>query len=395
MKPLNAFLYLRNNFKKVLPIFLSLLAGVFMIYFYSLFSATTEKMMSVASTDLMDKYNIVYTNDDSLLPLDFKERLNNTKGADPIPVQMNLPGFAYYRGGMGGTTILTFNLFSDDVSALLKTCGVQLVSGSLPENNQAELLIPREYALQNNLEIGDYVGTEVSDEYMLYGKYRICGFTQGDVIFTVTCQPGEETKEQMISRSLMYKSQPLSGETKEWLLKDLPANVVTRTRSYYEEEYSATLLSMQSLTYVLTAAMVLVLCIALGNLNAVLIANRKNEMRILHFIGYTSGYLSRKIWLENLLVCVCGFFAGIGFTTVVVWMVNIFIMQPNGKCLEGMNWRGMAAACMIPVFVSIFSVLPGMKQISSFTRGSTYKRKFKPQTWHTNKSGKTYLKKQM
>lgn len=43
MKPLNAFLYLKNNFKKVLPIYLSLLVGVFMIYFYSLFSATTER----------------------------------------------------------------------------------------------------------------------------------------------------------------------------------------------------------------------------------------------------------------------------------------------------------------------------------------------------------------
>ena len=199
---------------------------------------------------------------------------------------------------------------------------------------------------------------------MLYGKYRICGFTEGDVLFTVTCQPGDETKEQIISRSVMYRSKPLSGETQEWLLENVPANAVTRTRSYYEQEYGATLLSMQSLTSVLTAAMVLVLCIALGNLNGILIANRKNEMMILHSIGYTRGQLSSKIWLENMLVCVCGFLAGIIFTTVVVWFVNIFFMQPNGKHLEVMNWSGIAAACVIPVFVSVFSILSGLKRVS-------------------------------
>lgn len=265
------------------------------------------------------------------------------------------------RNGAGKTTLL--KMIAGHIQA---SSGQIKVSGRLPGDNQSELLVPRDYALQNKLEVGDYVGTEVSDEYMLYGKYRICGFTEGDVLFTVTCQPGDETKEQIISRSVLYRSKPLSGETQEWLLENLPANAVTRTRSYYEQEYGATLLSMQSLTSVLTAAMVLVLCIALGNLNGILIANRKNEMMILHSIGYTRGQLSSKIWLENMLVCVCGFLAGIIFTTVVVWFVNIFFMQPNGKHLEVMNWSGIAAACVIPVFVSVFSILSGLKRVSGF-----------------------------
>lgn len=201
------------------------------------------------------------------------------------------------RNGAGKTTLL--KMIAGHIQA---SSGQIKVSGRLPGDNQAELLVPWDYALQNKLEVGDYVGIEVSDEYMLYGKYSICGFTEGDVLFSVTCQPGDETKEQIISRSVMYRSKPLSGETQEWLLENLPANAVTRTRSYYEQEYGATLLSMQSLTYVLTAAMVLVLCIALGNLNGILIANRKNEMMILHSIGYTRGQLSSKIWLENMLV---------------------------------------------------------------------------------------------
>ena len=89
-------------------------------------------------------------------------------------------------------------------------------------------------------------------------------------------------------------------------------------------------------------------------------------MMILHSIGYTSGQLSRKLWLENFLVCVCGFLSGILFTTAVVGVVNLLFMQPHGKILEVMNLRGLIAAGAIPVFVSVFSIMPSLKRTRNF-----------------------------
>ena len=60
MKPLNPFFYFKRNMKKTLPIFVSVAVGVLMIYIFSLFAATTKKMVEVATFDLTDKYNIVY-----------------------------------------------------------------------------------------------------------------------------------------------------------------------------------------------------------------------------------------------------------------------------------------------------------------------------------------------
>jgi len=358
MKPLNSLLYLKNNFKSALPIFLSMTIGVFLVYVFSLFGVTTIKMVNVARFDVMDKYNVVYSKNDTTLPLSFLEELDNIPGDGVIAVQMNLSGLPYYRGGLGNTTILTFNVFEEDAAALLESFGIELIEGKLPQNNQNEILVPREYALQNHLSVGDYIGSEVSDEYALQGKYRICGLMRGEVLFSVTSQPGDETKEQILIRGVMYRIDYLSSEERTQLINSLPENVVTLTHDSYVQEFALTLSSMQLLTYILTAAIIIILCIALGNLNIILFAKRHNELMILHSIGYTKDKLSRKLWLENLFVCLSGYLAGIGLVEITVWLINIISLHPQGKVLELISWEGMLAALTMPVFVSIFSLLP-------------------------------------
>jgi putative ABC transport system permease protein len=358
MKPLNPLLYLKNNFKSALPIFLSLTIGVFFIYIFALFSATTDKMIRVASFDVMEKYNVAYTNDDSALPHLFLEELKSINESDMIAVQINLSGLAYYRGGMGGTTMHTFNVLEEDTLALLDSYGIELTEGKLPQNNKNEILVPHEYALQNHLNVGDSIGSEMSDEYTLQGKYRICGLTEGEVVFAVSCQPGSKTKEDVMSRGIMYRVDNLSSAEQKRLIDSLPDNVITLTRDYYEQEYAITLNSMQLLTYILTAVMVIILCIALSNLNVILFANRHDELTILHSVGYAKGKLSRKLWMENLLVCLSGYIAGIGLTEIVVCLINVIILYPQGKLLELISLNGLLASLSMPIFVSIFSLFP-------------------------------------
>ncbi len=369
MKPLNPFVYLKSNFKTVLPVFLSLAAGVFFIYIFAIFSATTDKMIQVASFDVVEKYNIVYTEDNNVLPHSFLEQIKSVAGSDPIAVQMNLSGLAYYRGGMGGTTMLTINMFEDDVPAILNSYKIRLVSGRLPKNNNFEIIIPIEYALQNNLSVGDPIGTAVSDEYSLQGDYRICGLTESDVVFAVSCQPGNKTKEETMSQGILYQVDNLSSAERKKIIDSLPDNVISLTYGYYEQEYATTLNSMKSLTYIITAVMAVILCIALGNLNAISFANRQDELIILYFIGYTKGNLSRKLWMENVLVCMSGYLTGIVLTQVIVGVINAIILSPQGKELELISLNGMFAALSLPVLVSIFSLLPytisGFKKIET------------------------------
>jgi len=366
MKPLNPFSYLKSNVKKTLPIFVSEAVGVLLIYIFALFAATTNKMVEIATFDVTDKYNIVYTKDGTNLPQSFLNELEDLQDVSVIPVQMNLSGLAYYRGGMGGTTMLTFNLFENDTQAFVDSFGIELAEGAFPQNNQFEMLVPLEFALQNGLVVGDYIGNDVSDEYSFNGKYRICGLIQGDVLFAVTCQPGDNTKEQIMSKGAMYQIDGLSIVEQGQLISTLPENAIAITRDYYQQEFSATLNSMNILTYILTAVMVVILCIALGNLNIVLLANRRDELTILHAIGFTKRKLSQKLWMENLFVCTGGYLAGVLITMLAIWLLNTLLLIPQGKVLEIIDWNGLIIAFALPAIISIFSLLPSL--ISNFHR---------------------------
>lgn len=359
MKPLNPFNYLKRNPKKMLPVFSSVAIGVLLVYTFSLFGATTSKMINVAAFDLTSQYNIVYTKDHTALPQDFLDELNYYGIEEVCPVQMNISGLAYYRGGMGSTTLTTFNLFSDDTMQVLDSFGIKLVEGSLPQNNQDEILVPIEYALQNGLSVGEYIGSAVSDEYSLQGKYKICGLIKGEVLFSITCQPENERREQVMSKGIMYNIEDLSSAEQESLIEGLPSNVIAITNTYYQQQLSVTLDSMKALTYILTAVIVIVLCISLGNLNVIMFDSRRNEIMILQSIGFTKRELAGKVWAENLLICLCGYFVGVLTTTAVIWVMNMVFLVPGGKVLEVVSIEGLSVALILTGLVSVFSVLPG------------------------------------
>lgn len=358
MKPLSPLLYIKNNIKNVLPIFISMTIGVSMIYIFSLFSETTIKMITSVSFDIVDKYNIAYTSNDNPLPVPYLKMLENDHPNNTIPVRMNLSGLPYYRGGMGGTTMLTFNIFEEDTQTLLNNYNLRLTKGKLPQNNQYEILVPQEYALQNHLTIGDHIGTDISDEYALQGSYRICGLTQGKVIFAITCQPGSQTKETAENQGILYKIGNSSPTQQNQLTPPTPNDVITLNTDYYTQEYASTLKSMQTLTYTLTAIMILVLSIALGNLNIVLHSNRRQELRILKAIGYPKETLTKKLWTENLLICIGGCLTGITLTTLCVFLLNKFTLIPQGKTIELLSPQGLTASFIMPITVSILSLLP-------------------------------------
>lgn len=360
MNPLNPFFYIKRNTKKMLPIFFSVAIGVFLIYIFALYSATTNKMVSVATFDVADKYNIVYTKNDIALPKSFLNVLQDAQISDVIPVQMNTSGFAYYRGGMGGTMITTFNLYDSDVETLLKSFDISLIQGSLPKNNQHEVVIPVEIALQKHITVGDFIGSDVSDEYSIQGKYKVCGFMKGDILFAVTCEPGDKSRNQIMCEGVMYRVDNLDTEEQKRLTFSLPTEVIVIDRDYYDQQFSVTLQSMNVLTYVLTGVMIVVLCIALGSLNTILLSNRRKELTILHFIGFTQKRLSKKLWIENLLICTSGYLVGIAITSILVWLTNAFVLIPQGKILEMIDFKGLITACMLPLFVSVLSVLPGL-----------------------------------
>lgn len=163
-----------------------------------------------------------------------------------------------------------------------------------------------------------------------------------------------------MQQGIMYRVDNLTVTEQRELTEYLPDSIHTLSHRYYEEQYSATIESLQSLTYVVTFVMIIVLCIALGNLTSILYGNRMDELKILHSIGITKEKIVHKLWLENSLVCIGGYLTGIVVTILLVWSYNKVSLLPQGKILELISLQGLATACTMPLFILLFCVLPGI-----------------------------------
>lgn len=355
LKPLSNIKYLLKNIRKILLVFAAVASGVFLIYFYSIFSATSSSMISSASFDIMKKYNIIYSKNGASVKDAAAGRIPEDR---IIPVNMSLPSLKYERGGLGSTVILSLNVMNDDAQKVLNGLGAQLVSGRLPENDSNEILVHEGFALQNGLSIGDLM----PEELIISDEYTVCGIFRCDSVFSMVCQPEGMTREQMLDKGMLIDREGMTDKEIDAITSTLSNGIEYYTYSSFRDSYALSISSMQSLTYIITAAMIIILCIALSNLNIVAFYNRINEIKILKCIGYSSRFLSLKLLKENLLVCAAAFLTGILSTEIIVILLNTFVMKPSGKYLDMISPTGIASAALLPLLVSCISMIPCIRR---------------------------------
>lgn len=360
MKPLSPLLYLKNNLKTALTVFCAMAIGVFLVSFYGLFSATTTDATLNSTLNLLKTNTEVYSTDDTPLPATFLQKLEEQKSANPLPVLNNLSGGLRYNCGMSSQSFIIFNMFTADAATLLRCYHMHLTQGRMPYDNAHEILVTRGFALQNGLKVGDAVGTEIADKYQLPGRYTITGLLDGPFVFAVTCQPGSLTHGQMQQYSVIYRIDHMSAQTQKALKALLPPTVKMLDYATFSNQIYGQLQMMQVLTVIITAMMVVILCIALGNLNVITFSIRKEEFAILGAIGYPKRRLVRKLWEETVLICFLGYAAGSFLTPLVAWLLNQTVYDPQGAPLMLFNAQGTLVALAMPLFVSTFSILPGI-----------------------------------
>ena len=351
LKPLSNIKYLIKNAKKIFFIFIAVASGVFFIYFYSIFSATSTSMISSASFDIMKKYNIIYSKNDTSVKDAIAERIPDER---IIPVNMSLPSLRYERGGLGNTVILSLNVMNEDAQKVLQGLDAQIISGRIPNDDKKEILVHETFALQNNLSIGD----DLPEDFIISDKYTVCGIFKCPTVFSITCHHNGMTRNQMLDKGMIIDREGMTNSEIDDITSTLSGDIEYYTDSSFRDSYALSINSMQSLTYIITIAMIIILCIALSNLNIVSFHNRINEIKILKCIGYSSRFLSVKLLKENLLICIASFFAGIFSTEIIVMLINALVFKPSGRYLDIISPTGIAAAALLPIFVSCISIIP-------------------------------------
>lgn len=359
MKPLSALKFITGNPKKTLPAIISLTIGVFLVYFYSLIVVTTVDTCYETNINILKNYTMVYTNNSEELPQAFLDGLKDCRDAgSEIPAYEK--GWLRYKNGLASSSTYVYCLFSEDTEGFLKGIDMKIVSGRLPAQGKNEILLTSKYAAQQGLKAGDYIGSAVSDSYgNLRGKYCICGIMEGHSIFAVTCNIDDGmTREILSKRSFFFNVKDHDSAEIKALEEKLPTTAATADYKTIKDYLNSELSAMYMARDFITALMVIVLCIALSNLNSITFSNRRGEFAVLHAMGYKKSRLIRKLWGESAVSCFAGYAAGILFTMLVGELLNLTIYHMQGRELSLFSGSGMAIALIIPFAVSFISLLP-------------------------------------
>lgn len=365
MNPLSTFKYIKNNISKALPVLISMMVSVLLIYLFSLVSKSTSEMANLMDTNLFRKYTIVSSNNEELIPKDYFDKITKDNNVGNIVPLISEPGYLHYNGIFGGMSIAVLNIYEKDISQVITTLNVKLTEGSIPRLNKNEIIIPKKYALQNKLKIGDYIGSEISSSYAIKGKFKVSGITDGPVMLAlISSNNGAIPRDTVINHSILFSVKDIKDKNLiNYLSKNTPKNVLIM--DYYSEskQIDKMLDSMNALSYMLNMIIILVLCISLGNLNYINFLNRKYEFGVLSAIGYKKSALYFKLWKENSTVCLLGYIGGILLSTLVAFILNLTVLYPNGKFIPMWSISGAIIALFIPIFVSFLSLIAPIKEL--------------------------------
>ncbi len=366
MKPLSTVTYLKNNAKKVLPGFICMALGVFIIYFFSIILYSSILQINRGSLNIFEKVTSVRSNTKDPMPDKILNKIEEASNVEYIIPIINNIGSFRYKSPFGDISTEGFNVFEEDIPKILKAFDIKLVEGKLPSANSNELLIPLKIAKQNKIKIGDYLSKDPDLNVILNRRYKVCGIIDGTVDTMLTTNAGYAKREEVLKQSLMFS---LKNKNDKMINDELTAMKESKVtiidyRSAYDE-LNELFKIMNSLKFILNFIVISVLCISLGNLNHILFSNRKDELAILIAIGYKKTTIYKRILKENITLNLLAFIFGITFTIIAVELLNITVFKPNGQYVYSFHLGSIFTAFLVPLFVSISNIISPLRDLKA------------------------------
>ncbi len=365
MSPLSTFKYIFNNISKILPILISMVVSVLLIYLFSLVTKSTFEMADLTVANIFSKYTIVSSNNREQIPEDFLEKITSDTNVGHIIPANSSNGYLRYDNIFGGMTIEVMDFYEKDISQVVTTLDMKIIEGRLPIENKDEIIIPKKYALQNKLKMGNYIGSEVSSDFGIKGKFKISGITDGPTLLAITSSNKNNIpREIAMKQSILFSVENLQDKNLiNYLSEHTPKNVLIMDYYSTSKQMEEIFNSMNGLSYILNMIIILVLCISLGNLNYINFLNRKYEFGVLSAIGYKKHSLYFRLWKENATVCIIGYIGGLLLGTLIAFILNLTLLYPDGKFLPMWSFSGAGIAILLPVIISFLTLIAPIKEL--------------------------------
>lgn len=365
MKPLNSTKYIKNNFNRVLPLFISMMVGIMLIYFLSLIVKSSYDFEADIDSNFLQKYTMINITENGDIPENILKEIEDNGNTEKVIPFLYSSGSLNLQNVMSNNSYRTLNLFEEDIQYLLDSLDLKLREGKLPSLNRNEILLHERYAKQKKLRVGDSFGSEVNPEYGLKGSYKISGLIKGPVILAVVCDNKNNIPKDLLAKQfIMFSIKDVNDRSLvDSILSDAPSNLAIDNLDA-AKEISYKMLSINNVLFaVLTFFITFVLSISMSNLSYISFMNREDEFQVLSAIGYRRKFLLKKLAKENALVYTAGYFSGILLCILLVYLLNLSLFEPQGKVMPLISTSGIFTALVIPIIVGIVSLLPAAKEL--------------------------------
>ncbi len=362
MNPLSIFVYYSRNKRKALPVLGILTLAVFGISLTLVLTATIfDGMRAFVSpyykfVIVEPNYNKKYTQVDTGLRADIR----STSHLDTLaPVQTS-----YLYGTILGipTNYPIFGVDDELMPELLRASDTTLSEGRLPTLREDEVAIHESLMKTRGLQLGDYVGRDVNTDDPLNDKWKIVGVISGKTVLNLASLE-RLAKGRTPAEILLI---PKTGEMNEMVadLEELKTESATiQTPNYWNRFVERTLSQYDSLVTALNVVIIVVLSLGVGLLNMIYFRQRTGEFGILAGIGFSRGFLLRRVTLEALLLTFVSWIGGMLVAVVIYQLLDLLVFAPQGTRLSIFNLRLITGTLPVPVFVWLFSTATIMWQL--------------------------------
>lgn len=304
----------------------------------------------------------VDTNSKYRLPEDVVNMLkSNSSAGEVIPIVSKTGQFQY-------NSILTYsdgtvlNVFQEDIKKLLNLFHIKVVKGRLPREGKEEVIIPINFAKQNKINIGDYLGNNPNLNNSFDDNYKVVGIMNGPCSFMVTSSHIKVSRNEALRQHIIV---PLKNENQAKVSKELKSigekNITVYDYETLKKQLASSYKSVNTIKFILDGLIVFVLCISVSHINFVVLFNRKKEFLILTLIGYKKIQIYKKVLKESIVINAMAFIVGILAAVLTAEILNITLWEPRGEYAMVFKLEYIFTTLLIPACVLIVNMILSLK----------------------------------
>jgi ABC-type antimicrobial peptide transport system permease subunit len=352
MKPLSSINFIKGNIKKVLPPVITMAMAVIIIYLISLFFVHIENQIYSAHLYPFKNMTLLFgdkktINEESISDIKNKFR-NDLFFADNSFVSYNMLS-AY-------TSSFLLYVDFDSLDKIMKYQNIKIKRGELPKTDN-EILIHKDIAINYNLNIGDTV-IKNKKGWMTDKDLIVTGIYSGKPILTF----GILDKNQKSYEGLIvFGNRESLKDINKYLEKNYSDTYFVWTESSSIELLKPTFTNFNMLKSLVSIIIIIVIGFVLYNITSIQYSIRNKELELLYAIGYSRKKIILKSIIEFSYTSLIAYLAGILFTSVIVFLVNMYLLESDMIKIPVYDLKSILNVTVVPIIFILLNIIIPVK----------------------------------